>query len=141
MGKKAAFGGVLVRADGKILLRRPTGDFGGYVWTFAKGHPEHGASPEETAHREVLEETGYHAEIIGKVPGRFVGDTTVTEFYLMCPIGDPAPCGSETAEIRWVGFEDAVLLIELTTTVTGRERDLEVLNQAKKALESLPHNH
>ena len=32
-----AFGGVLVRDDGKILVREPKGHYGGYVWTFPKG--------------------------------------------------------------------------------------------------------
>lgn len=127
MVRKAAYGGVLVREDGKILLRRPMGDFGGYVWTFAKGHPEPGETPEEAARREVLEETGYRAEIFGKVPGVFEGDTTTTEFYLMRPVGEPAPVGRETAEIRWVSLDDAERLISQTTSVAGRKRDIAVL--------------
>ena len=53
-----AFGGILVREDGKILLREPKGHYGGYVWTFAKGGANAGGSAEDAALREVHEETG-----------------------------------------------------------------------------------
>jgi 8-oxo-dGTP pyrophosphatase MutT (NUDIX family) len=42
----------------RVLLRRPRGDFDGYVWTFPKGRPEPGETPELAALREVKEETG-----------------------------------------------------------------------------------
>ena len=32
-----AYGGVLVDAKGRVLLRAPKGHYGGYVWTFPKG--------------------------------------------------------------------------------------------------------
>ena len=57
-----AFGGVLVREDGKILLREPKGHYGGYVWTFPKGRADEGESAREAALREVREETGYRRE-------------------------------------------------------------------------------
>ena len=37
--KPRAYGGVVIDADRRILLRRPRGDFDGYVWTFPKGVP------------------------------------------------------------------------------------------------------
>ena len=68
-----AFGGVLIRTDGTILLREPAGHYGGYVWTFPKGRRDPGESAEEAALREVREETGYRARITGKLPGVFGG--------------------------------------------------------------------
>jgi hypothetical protein len=74
--KPQAYGGVVVDADRRILLRRPNGDFDGYVWTFPKGRPDAGETPEQAALREVKEETGYSAEVVGKVPGSFRGGTS-----------------------------------------------------------------
>lgn len=44
-GKRAAFGGVVVDAEGRVLLREPADHFGGYVWTFPKGRPDANESP------------------------------------------------------------------------------------------------
>jgi len=82
-----AFGGVLIDAQGQVLLREPSNHYDGYVWTFAKGKREPGDTPEETALREVLEETGYHAEIVDRIPGSYPGGTGYTEYFLMRPVG------------------------------------------------------
>ena len=58
---------VLVRDDGKILLREPKGHYGGYVWTFPKGRAGAGECAREAALREVHEETGYRARITGRL--------------------------------------------------------------------------
>ena len=68
-----AYGGVVLD-KGRVLLRRPKGDFDGYVWTFPKGRPDAGETPEQAALREVKEETGYSAKVIGKLPGSFRGE-------------------------------------------------------------------
>ena len=75
---KKAYGGVVINASGKVLLREPAGHYKGGFWTLPKGKPEAGESPEQTALREVLEETGYRAEIIGKIPGCFDGSAPAT---------------------------------------------------------------
>jgi 8-oxo-dGTP pyrophosphatase MutT (NUDIX family) len=127
---KKAFGGVLINDQGKILLRRVANDFAGYRWSFAKGTPDPAESPEETALREVREETGYRAEIISQLPGTFIGGLTQNVIYLMRPLGEPEPFCWETSEIRWVDPEDAPALIAQTTNVSGRERDLAILAAA-----------
>jgi len=38
-----------------ILLRKPQGEYDGYVWSFAMGRAVPGETPEHTARREVLE--------------------------------------------------------------------------------------
>ena len=49
----------LILWDGRrLLLRKPTGHFGGYFWTFPKGRIDPGESPEEAALRETLERGG-----------------------------------------------------------------------------------
>ncbi len=87
--KPRAYGGVVIDADRRILLRRPRGDFDGYVWTFPKGRPDAGETTEQAALREVKEETGYSAKVVGKVPGSFKGGISVTEYFLMSPVGSP----------------------------------------------------
>lgn len=130
-----AFGGVLIDSARRVLLREPTNHFSGYVWTFPKGGPQPGETPEQTALREVLEETGYEAEIVCALAGEFVGDTSVTRFYLMRPKQQIQSPGWETAEVRWVSQSDADALIQQTTCEVGRSRDLAVLAVAFSALD------
>lgn len=125
-----AFGGVLIDALDRVLLREPTNHYGHYIWTFAKGGPHPGETPEQTALREVLEETGYEAEIVRALAGEFVGDTSVTRFYLMRPKQVVQSPGWETAAICWVSQIEAEALIRQTKSAVGRERDLAVLTAA-----------
>ncbi len=64
-------GGVLVRGD-EVLLISPSG---GDHWQLPKGHIEPGETLEETAVREVREETG--------VTGRAVGKLTEIDFWFI----------------------------------------------------------
>lgn len=125
-----AYGGVLINARGEVQLREPANHFGGYVWTFAKGRPDPGETPEQTALREVQEETGQEARITGLIPTVFAGTTTSTVFFLMEPVGEPGSFSDETAAVRWVDHEAARQLVAMTTTPTGRERDVKVLEAA-----------
>jgi 8-oxo-dGTP pyrophosphatase MutT (NUDIX family) len=133
--KNMSYGGVLLNSEKQILLRRPKGDFDGYVWTFPKGKEEPGSTPEETALREVKEETGYTAEIVGKLPGQFKGGTGITEFFLMRPLGEPQPFDqSETEKIIWVSLDEASERIAQTRNPTGQKRDQSVLEAAIRYL-------
>ncbi len=134
--KADAYGGVLVDAKGRVLLREPKGHYGGYVWTFPKGRSDEGETPEQTALREVLEETGYRARIVAAIPQAFRGDVTTTAFYLMEPIGEQGEYEDETSETRWATFSEARAMIAKSKTPKGRERDLEVLQSVKNALTS-----
>jgi 8-oxo-dGTP pyrophosphatase MutT (NUDIX family) len=135
--KADAYGGVLFDAQGRTLLREPAGHFGGYVWTFAKGKPDSGETPDQTALREVREETGYTCRIVGALDQAFVGDTSTTAFFLMRPVGEPVPAGDETAQLRWAGPDEARSLIQQSTSEVGRARDLDVLNAAQQAISQL----
>ncbi|MDP2227099.1 MAG: NUDIX hydrolase [Moraxellaceae bacterium] len=130
--KASAYGGILLTRGGRILLREPTHHYDGYVWTFAKGRPEKDDSPEETALREVREETGYDAEIVDVLPGIFKGGTTTNAFFVMRHIGPPGRFDErETASVRWMDFSVAEKLIVRTTNPVGRSRDLAILIAAK----------
>lgn len=129
--KAQAYGGVLLRNTGHILLREPTNHFDGYVWTFAKGKPDPGETPEATALREVQEETGYQAEVVDILPGVFHSGLSSNAYYVMCPVGAQGRPQWETQRTRWVDFDTAAALIAETINVKGRERDLAVLAAAQ----------
>jgi 8-oxo-dGTP pyrophosphatase MutT (NUDIX family) len=131
---KQAFGGVVVDEQDRVLLRLPTGNYGGYAWTYPKGGAEAGETPEAAALREVREESGYEAEIVGLL-GDFAGTTSVTRFWLMRPIRHvEQPDPTETSGVRWAGFEEAPALIAETPSAAGRARDLAVLDAASRLL-------
>ena len=134
-GMKVAYGGILFDTEGRVLLREPRGHFDGYVWTFPKGRPDPGESPETTALREVKEETGVQACILVPIPGDFAGGTTINRYFLMAQKGTGSPISSddpETTSICWVHQEEARSLIGKTTNPKGRQRDIAVLDAAIK---------
>jgi 8-oxo-dGTP pyrophosphatase MutT (NUDIX family) len=132
--KASSYGGVLLNDQGQLLLREPTGHFGGYVWTFAKGRPELGESPQQTALREVAEEMGFAARIRGRLPDVYSGSTGTTVFFVMEPLGQPHTFQSETSETRWVSLDKASEMISQTPLLQGRNRDLQVLNDLRQWL-------
>ncbi len=98
--KADAYGVVMFNAKGQVLLREPSGHFGGYVWTFAKGRPDAGETPAETAAREALEETGYRVELLDVIPQVFPGTTTSSAFFIAGPLGKHGKPTNETAATR-----------------------------------------
>lgn len=129
---RVAYGGVVFDERGRVLLREPTNHYDGYVWTFPKGTPRTGESPEDAALREVLEETGYPARILSRIPGDFATTYSTTVFFLMRATGAPRPFDKETTSVQWVSMQDAETMIRQTTNPLGRARDLAVLAAAKQ---------
>ena len=127
---KKAYGGIIIDEFERVLLREPSWHYNDQVWTFAKGGPNRGESPERTALREVLEETGIQAEIVAKIPGSFDGSETSNEFFLMRPVADTGHFDWETWTIKWVNQEEAAHLLSLTSRPKRRDRDLAVLSSA-----------
>lgn len=134
--KAQAYGGVLIRASGHILLREPTNHFDGYVWTFPKGKPDPDETPETTALREVLEETGYQAEILGVLPGVFCSGLSSNAYYVMRTVGEQGSFQWETHSTQWVDFKEAAVLLSTSLNKKGRERDLAVLAAVQTWFES-----
>ena len=135
---KKAYGGVVINLSGQVLLWELLGYYKGDIWTFAKGKPDAGESPEHTAVREVLEETGCRAEIVAKIPGSFEGSRTVNEYFLMAPVEETAQFDAETQAVRWAAPEEAYELILLNQKPKRRRRDLRVLKLALALFHSLP---
>jgi 8-oxo-dGTP pyrophosphatase MutT (NUDIX family) len=100
LNQEFAYGGIVFNDEGKVLMRSPTGFWGGYVWTFAKGGVDvNDKSPEETAIREVKEETGYECCIVTPIPGAYESDTCVTKYFLMKLTGVITDHDRETQEV------------------------------------------
>lgn len=133
-----AFGGIVFNETGQVLMRSPSRHWGGYVWTFAKGGADPSDNtPEETALREVREETGYECQIVAEVPGEFESDTCVTKYFLMRTTGKVTDFDHETEEVRWMSTNDAFEMIKLTESPKGRLRDAGALASAIHVWSSL----
>jgi 8-oxo-dGTP pyrophosphatase MutT (NUDIX family) len=131
---KLAYGGVVFNEKGEVLLREAANHWGGDWWTFPKGRPEPGETPEAAAIRETREETGINAEIVQRLPGEYAGMLTRNIYFLMKPVGSPGEFdSSETQAIQWAMPEQARKLLALSENAAGRKRDLAVLEVAVAA--------
>jgi len=112
-------GGVVYRRDGdeiEIVLASRRTRRGELAWGLAKGGIEQDETHEDAAVREVLEETGYTAEIeasLGDTRYFYVWEDTrirkTVHFFLMrCTGGDPADRDDEMEEVRWFPLERAL---------------------------------
>ncbi len=105
------------------------------VWTFPKGHIDGDEKPEETAVREVREETGVTATIIeklGSIKYTFVweGDNVfkIVTWYLMEYVsGDVSGHDYEVMEAKWFEITEAEKLLTYST-------DKQTFAKAKKFL-------
>jgi 8-oxo-dGTP pyrophosphatase MutT (NUDIX family) len=144
MRRELSAGGVLVRRlRGRVVLAaiRPAGKPAG-VWALPKGLIGPGERPEETALREVAEETGARGRLVGKLGDvRYVytwaGERVfkVVSFYLLVysggRLGDiRSENAHEVAEVRWLPLNEAPRLLAYKG-----ERDI-----AERALTALADN-
>lgn len=125
-----SYGGLII-SDNKVLLREPTNHFGGYVWTFPKGESNKGEKPEETALREVFEETGIRGKIIKFIDIPFTGDSSDAYFFIMKPLYQTGTFDFETTNIKWVTYNQAIKLVSQNHP-SGATRDLNILSYLKQ---------
>src|SRR4051794_11969666 len=105
---RSAYGGVVFNHHGQVLLVEPTNHFYGYHWTFPKGGSK-GEHPVDTGLREVKEESGHDASILGVIPQRWASPTTgaytegpsYTHYFLMRSRGQTDAPHWETQATRW----------------------------------------
>jgi 8-oxo-dGTP pyrophosphatase MutT (NUDIX family) len=133
MKREFSAGGVLVRRlRGRWVFAaiRPGGKEPG-LWALPKGQIGAGERPEETALREVAEETGVQGRLVGKLGDiRYVftwrGERIfkVVSFYLLRYSGGrlgelPHATAHEVAEVRWLPLEEGPRLLAY-----GGEREM-----------------
>ena len=137
-------GGIVVRFEaGKPHLvigsRRRERD--GRTWTLPKGTPEVGESREQTAVREVEEETGLKVRInepFDSIEYTFVQSGTrihkTVHYFLMDPIGgDLTRHDREFDEVRWIPFDAAASMLTFETERELVARAAERLTVAGRA--------
>ena len=98
-------------------------DRDGVTWSLPKGTPNRGESREETAVREVVEETGLDVRItepLESIEYSFVQHGTrihkTVHYFLMEQVGgDLSLHDHEFDEVRWVSLEDAEDLMSFPT--------------------------
>ena len=132
---KRAFGGVVIDDAGRVLLRKPAGLHKTRVWTFAKGKALPDETAEQTALREVFEETGVRGKIIRRLSPDELGGQD--EFFLMTPLEQTGIFDGETTAIVWATQAEADDLISMTEDTERRLRDLRILTLAYEAVRSL----
>src|SRR5260221_9935739 len=101
---------VIITRNNKVLLGRRKGSHGAGTWAFPGGHLEFGETIEQTAKRELLEETGLHAEKI--ILGPYTNDIMQEEnkHYITLftiaenPVGEPEIKEPHKCE-KWEWFD------------------------------------
>ena len=108
-------GGVILDAQGRVLLIRARDLRGQPVWTLPKGALTKGETSADAALREVREETGYRCELEQELPpvtywfrrdGRQVKKTV--RWFLMRPLEKAGDHDHEVDEVLWTDKADAL---------------------------------
>ena len=145
--KVVSAGGLVFRQAGDLIetllcaRARPVyhGEGEPLTWRLPKGTPERGETVEETARREVQEETGVHVNVLAPITSIryfFVGhddgvryDKTVY-FYLMEPLGgSTSDHDGEFDVVEWRSYDQALELLEY-------DNERSVLEAARSLIET-----
>ena len=136
-------GGVVCQMNGGRLETVLCGRSQPTRWSLAKGTPDEGETLEETALREVREETGLEVEIDGALGsidywfadrGKDVRYHKTVHFYLMVPVGgateqhDP-----EFDVVQWFDAEDALKNLAYANEVDVLQRALDMIAERNVA--------
>ncbi len=110
----------------------------GWTWTLPKGTPKPGETREQTALREVAEETGLEVRITGPLDsieywfvqgGQRIHKTV--HYFLMDPIGgDLGAHDHEFEQVRWVTFAEASAMLTFETERALVARAAEIVGAA-----------
>ena len=84
-------------------------------WTLPKGKLKKGESWQEAALREIKEETGYDARILGfagAVAYEVKGRPKIVRYWHMVAEGEPSPLENEVDELVWLTVEEAIARVQ-----------------------------
>ena len=133
-----AAGGVVVRGSGEGLEVVVAGREADRTWVFPKGTPDGGETIEQTALREVREESGLDVSIVRPIgtieywfaaPGERVHK--LVHFFLMTAHGgDLSRHDHEYDEVRWVPVAEARRLLTYDTYRQMLDRAIEAARAA-----------
>ncbi|WP_131768948.1 NUDIX hydrolase [Candidatus Protofrankia californiensis] len=104
-------------ANAALIARRDRN--GDLLWSLPKGHVEAGETAEQTAVREVAEETGVTGRVLGRlgmidfwfVTGRTRVHKTVHHYLLLRTTGELSDVDVEVTEVAWVPLVDVPQLL------------------------------
>lgn len=119
-------GGVVIRYAGsapQLVVGSRRRERDSRTWTLPKGTPNPGETVEQTALREVAEETGLEVRITGPLDSIeywFVQSGTrihkTVHYFLMEPVGGSlSNHDHEFEEVRWIRFDDAPSILTFET--------------------------
>jgi len=130
-------GGIVVRHDEgrpQLVIGSRKRERDGRTWTLPKGTPKRAESTEETAIREVTEETGLEVRITGPLDSieySFVQSGTrihkTVHYFMMEPTGGELDRHDhEFDQVRWIDFAEAatVLTFETERALVAQAADL-----------------
>ena len=131
MADEKACGAIIYKTENhirKYLLIRGVGIYQGY-YGFPKGHVEAGETEQDTAIREVKEETGLDIVLYDDFrtvdehalarEGRPNDRKTNVYFLAECPAQEPVMQKSEVSEIVWMDYDEAMKYMQYEES--GRE--------------------
>ena len=112
------------------------------LWSLPKGTPEPGESLEETARREVQEETGLHVEIVCPISeirysyvirSESIYVAKVVHYYLMEPLGGDVSEHDEEYDLAvWIEVQEAMNRLTHDNDRDVLRRALELLQPASE---------
>ena len=129
MKKEKSCGSIVIDSDMVLLVKHNAGH-----WDFPKGHVENDESEEETAIREVKEETNLDVEIDAnkRYTMEYVTDKgtlkQVVLFIAKCTGGEIKAQECEVNDIKWLDFDEAMQTITYDNT---RELFKKILKERK----------
>ena len=137
--KHVSAGGVVYRVVNGAIETVLCGRKGPQQWSLPKGTPDSGESLEETALREVREETGLEITIeepVGKINYWFTTPTNqvkcdkTVHFYLMSHKGGSTDHhDAEFDQVEWFPSEQALTILTYAKEVDVMEKALTIIKQ------------
>ncbi|MDO8485202.1 MAG: NUDIX hydrolase [Candidatus Limnocylindrales bacterium] len=134
-------GGIVIRHESGrawLVVGSRRRDRDGRTWTLPKGTPKPGETREQTALREVAEETGLEVRISAPLDsieywfvqgGQRIHKTV--HYFLMDPIGgDLAGHDHEFEQVRWITFAEASSMLTFETERALVARAAEIVGEA-----------